>query len=51
VSIIAKDTEELCRRGQNILENRGAGFAEFEALYSQLKKEVDIAAPELNKLC
>jgi HPt (histidine-containing phosphotransfer) domain-containing protein len=48
VCIIAKDIEELCR---NILENGGVGFAEFEALYSQLKKEVDIATPELNKLC
>ena len=48
VCIIAKDMEELCR---NILENGGASFAEFEALYSQLKKEVDIATPELNKLC
>jgi HPt (histidine-containing phosphotransfer) domain-containing protein len=48
VSIVAKDMEELCR---NTLENGGAGFAEFEALYIQLKKEVDIAIPELNKLC
>jgi len=48
VSIIAKDIEELCR---NILENGVSGFAEFEILYSQLKKEVDIATPELNKLC
>jgi HPt (histidine-containing phosphotransfer) domain-containing protein len=48
VSVIAKDIEELCR---NLVDNRGEGFAKFEALYRQLKKEVDIATPELNKLC
>ena len=48
VSSVAKSIEELCR---NISENRAPGFEELETLYNQLKKEVDIAAPELNKIC
>ncbi len=48
VSSVAKAIEELCR---NISENGASGFAEFETLYNQLKEEVDIATPELKKLC
>ena len=48
VSSVAKAIEELCR---NISENGSSGFTEFETLYNQLKKEVDIATPELKKLC
>ncbi len=48
VSSVAKSIEELCR---NISENGSSGLGEFETLYNQLKKEVDIVTPELRKLC
>lgn len=48
VSSIAKAIEELCR---NISERGVPGIGELEMLYTQLKKEVDVVTPELNKLC
>ncbi|MDA9163262.1 Hpt domain-containing protein [Rickettsiaceae bacterium] len=48
VSEIAKNIEELCR---NLVENGSNDLEQFKNLSKQLKEEIELATPELNKLC
>ena len=48
VSEVSKAIEELCR---DITENGNDDFAQFEKIYEELKEEINVASPELTKLC
>jgi HPt (histidine-containing phosphotransfer) domain-containing protein len=48
VSDTAKSIEKLCRE---MIESNDSDFSQFEKLCIQLKKEINEAIPELNKLC
>ena len=48
VSEIARQIEALCRE---IIDNNSNDYTKMASLYQALKKEIETAAPELNKLC
>ncbi len=48
VAEIAKNIEELCR---NLVDSGSNDLEQFKNLAQKLKAEIDLATPELNKLC